>query len=59
MANRANLPQRLVLDAARETVSLFYEVWPQERTNLPLSTDLINAVEHQLRTIPLAGVART
>jgi serine/threonine-protein kinase HipA len=55
MADRAKLPEQLVLDAAKETVSLFHEVWSQERSSLPLSTDVIEAVEHQLRIVPLAG----
>jgi serine/threonine-protein kinase HipA len=58
MANRANLPETLVLDAAKETVARFHEVWPTERSNLPLSAEVISAIEHQLRTIPLAGISR-
>ncbi|MGC1456683.1 MAG: type II toxin-antitoxin system HipA family toxin [Steroidobacteraceae bacterium] len=55
MADWAKLPEQLVLDAAKETVSLFHEVWSEERRNLPLSADVIDAVEHQLRIVPLAG----
>jgi serine/threonine-protein kinase HipA len=55
MADRANLPEQLVLEAARETVSRFHELWSQERANLPLSADVIEAVERQLRIVPLAA----
>jgi serine/threonine-protein kinase HipA len=55
MAHRANLPEPLVLNAARDTVQRFRELWPQERSNLPLSQDVIQAVEHQLSLVPLAS----
>jgi hypothetical protein len=45
----------LVLEAARETVFRFHELWSQERANLPLSADVIEAVERQLRIVPLAA----
>ncbi len=55
LADRASLPEQLVLEAAKETVSLFHEIWPRERNNLPLSQEVIATVEHQLRIIPLAA----
>lgn len=55
MADRASIPERVVLDAADETVQRFRELWPQERSNLPLSHDVIEAVERQLNLVPLAG----
>ncbi|HUN74683.1 MAG TPA: HipA domain-containing protein [Steroidobacteraceae bacterium] len=55
MADRANLPQHLVLETAKETVQSFHEVWSQERSNLPLSQDVIRAVERQLSLVPLAN----
>lgn len=54
MANRASIPEHTVLDAAKETVQRFREHWSQERTNLPLSQDVVKAVERQLTLIPLA-----
>jgi len=56
MADRANLPEHLVLSAAKETVQRFHEVWSRERPNLPLSRDVIQAVERQLGLVPLAGL---
>lgn len=54
MANRANLPEHQVLTAARDTVQRFRELWPQEKSNLPLSRDVIHSIERQLKLVPLA-----
>ena len=54
LADRANLPEQLVLETARETVQRFHEVWGRERSNLPLSRDVVEAVERQLGLVPLA-----
>ena len=54
MADRANLPEQWVLETARETVQRFHEVWGRERSNLPLSRDVVEAVERQLGLVPLA-----
>lgn len=54
MANRASIPEQAVVDTTNETVQRFRELWAQERSNLPLSHDVIEAVERQLRVIPLA-----
>ena len=53
LAAKALLPQKLVLDTARETVALFHQHWRAERTNLPLSGDAIRAIEDHLKTVPL------
>ncbi len=53
LAARALLPEKLVLNTAQETVSLFHEYWRREKRNLPLSTEVIRAVESHLKTIPL------
>lgn len=55
MADRANLPEQPVLNTAKETVQRFRETWSTERSNLPLSQDVIQAVERQLSLVPLAG----
>jgi serine/threonine-protein kinase HipA len=54
MADQENLPEEPVLDTAKETVQRFHEVWSQERSNLSLSQDVIQAVERQLSLVPLA-----
>jgi serine/threonine-protein kinase HipA len=54
LAAKALLPEKLVLDTARETVALFYQHWQAEKANLPLSADVIAAVEGHLKTVPIA-----
>ena len=53
LASKALLPRKFVLDAARETVDLFHQKWRSEKTNLPLATNVVRAVEDHLRTIPI------
>jgi len=47
------LPEKLVLDTARETVALFHQNWQTEKANLPLHADVIKTIEAHVRTIPL------
>jgi serine/threonine-protein kinase HipA len=54
LAAKALLPEKLVLDTARETVARFHEHWQAEKKNLPLPGDVIEAIERHLRTIPIA-----
>jgi serine/threonine-protein kinase HipA len=54
LAAKALLPEKLVLDTARETVALFHQHWQAEKANLPLTADVIQAVEAHLKTIPIA-----
>lgn len=54
LAAKALLPEKLVLNAAHETVELFHQHWQAEKENLPLSVDVIRAIEDHLKTIPLA-----
>ena len=54
LAAKARLPERLVLDTARETVALFHQYWHAEKANLPLSAEVVRAVETHLKTIPIA-----
>ena len=53
LASKALLPQKLVLDAAGETVELFHQKWRSEKTNLPLAANVVRAIEDHLRTIPI------
>lgn len=55
LAAKARLPEKLVLDTAKETVALFHQHWQADVRNLPIAADVIAAVEHQLRIIPLAA----
>jgi serine/threonine-protein kinase HipA len=54
LAAKALLPEKLVLDTARETVALFHQHWKAEKQNLPLSAAVIVAVEKHIKTIPIA-----
>ena len=54
LAAKARLPERLVLDTARETVALFHQHWHAEKANLPLAAEVVRAVETHLKTIPIA-----
>lgn len=54
LAAKALLPEKGVLDAARETVALFHQHWRGERRHLPLAARAVQAIEAHLRTIPIA-----
>ena len=55
LSARARLPEQIVIESARETVELFRQHWNSEKQNLPLSQEVVTAVEHQLQIIPLAN----
>ena len=54
LAAKALLPEKLVLDTARETVALFHQHWQAEHAHLPLSADVVKAIEIHLKAIPIA-----
>ena len=54
LAAKARLPEKLVLDTARETVALFHQHWQAEKANLPLATEVVQAVETHLKRLPIA-----
>jgi len=53
-AGKARLPERLVLDTATETVARFYESWTELKGDLPLPRNTIDAIDGQLKRIPIA-----
>ena len=53
-AAKAKLPQKLVLDSARETVERFHEAWNRERAHLPLPSSTIETIDAHVATVPLA-----
>ena len=57
LAAKARLPEKLVLDTAKETVSLFHQVWNKEKNNLALSNHVIKTIEQHLKTIPMVSAA--
>ena len=56
LAGKAMLPEKLVLDTAKETVSRFHEVWQQAGRNLPLSKDTVAAINRHLEGLPIASL---
>ena len=50
---KALLPEKVVLDMAKETVQLFHEHWHKEKTNLPLDNNSIKAIEQHIKTVPI------
>jgi len=58
MAARARLPEKIVLDTARETAALFHKHWRAEKKNLPLSKAVIDAVEAHVKNVPLGARPR-
>jgi serine/threonine-protein kinase HipA len=54
LAGKARLPERLVLSTAADTVERFREAWRQHKSHLPLAQSVSDAVERQLKLIPLA-----
>lgn len=55
LAAKAMLPEKLVLDTARETVALFHQHWQAEKGNLPLSQFAIEAIEDHVNRVPIAS----
>lgn len=53
LSAKANLPKKLVLDTAKETVALFMERWETEKANLPMHQDVVEAIDKHLATLPL------
>jgi serine/threonine-protein kinase HipA len=54
-AAKAMLPEKLVLDTARETVALFHQHWQAEKGNLPLTKSVIKAIERHVKKVPIAS----
>ena len=53
LAAKAMLPEKLVLDTAKQTVAGFHEIWAKEKAHLSLTKSMIEAIETHLRSIPL------
>lgn len=54
-ANKAKLPEKLMLDTAQETVERFRTVWPKLKDELPMHKDVTTAIEKHIQTIPIAN----
>lgn len=53
LSAKANLPKKLVLDTAKETVALFMERWETEKANLPMHQAVVEAIDKHLKTLPV------
>lgn len=53
LSAKAKLPKKLVLDTAKETVSLFMERWETEKANLPMHKDVVETIDKHLATLPV------
>lgn len=54
LAAKARLPQKTMLDTARETAERFLVVWRTERKNLGLPRATVEAIDTHIKRIPLA-----
>ena len=55
LSAKALLPEKIVLETAKETIALFHEHWRKEKANLPLYTDVVEKIEKHLRNVPVAN----
>lgn len=55
IAGKARLPEKLVLDTAKETVAKFQEVWRSEKHNLPLTEKMIEDIDAHIGKVPIAS----
>ncbi|NIR29359.1 MAG: hypothetical protein GWN84_08610 [Gammaproteobacteria bacterium] len=55
LAAKARLPEKLVLDAAADTVTRFHEVWSQQKSHLGLPARTVETIDSHVTRIPLAA----
>jgi serine/threonine-protein kinase HipA len=54
-AAKAALPEKLVLDTARETVVRFREQWAVQKAHLPMAKSVVEAIDKHLPKVPIAN----
>ena len=54
LAAKAKLPEKVVLDTAHETVERFHRAWKAEKDKLPMTQQMIEAIEGHVASIPIA-----
>ena len=54
-AAKAALPEKLVLDTARETAATFREQWLAMKHHLPIGNDVVAAIDTHLLRVPIAN----
>ncbi|PCI48065.1 MAG: kinase [Alphaproteobacteria bacterium] len=53
-AAKAKLPETIVINTVKETISQFYDLWPEVQKDLPIEKRVAASVEKHLKTIPMA-----
>jgi serine/threonine-protein kinase HipA len=56
LSARALIPEKIVLDTAIETVALFHEHWQKEKVNLPLYSNVIEAIDEHIAKVPISAI---
>jgi serine/threonine-protein kinase HipA len=56
LSARALIPEKIVLDTAIETVALFHEHWRKEKVNLPLYSNVIEAIDEHIAKVPISAI---
>jgi serine/threonine-protein kinase HipA len=54
-AARVPVPEKVIFDAALETVEKIVQVWPSLKGDLPLESEAVKLVSERLRAFPLTG----
>lgn len=55
LAAKSGAPEKLVLDAAKDTVERFVEVWQREKQHLPLTEQMVRTIDAHFPSIQLVG----
>lgn len=56
LAAKARLPEKPVLDTAKETVARFHDIWANEKNHLPQERRVAEAIDSLLAKLPIARV---
>jgi len=56
MSGKAHIPEKIALDAAKETVSRFHEIWSSEKSNLALAKNTIKTIDAHIAKLPIANL---
>ena len=56
LSGKAGLPERMVLDTARNTVAGFRSQWATEKRHLPLARSAVDAIDRHIAGLPIASI---
>ncbi|NDW07701.1 type II toxin-antitoxin system HipA family toxin [Jiella pacifica] len=56
LAAKARLPEKPILDTAKDTVARFQEVWAKDRSHLPQAQEVTDGIDALLEKLPIARV---